>query len=60
VPPEFSRNYVAKKKKTGESVELLEIPHADHFDLIDPASEAFQQVTSTVLTAVGHRTPTIS
>ncbi len=61
VPPEFSRNYVAQKKKAGESVELLEIPHAGHFDLIDPASEAFQQVTSKVLAAVGHRgTPKIT
>ncbi len=52
VPPQFSRDYVALKKKAGESVQLLEIPHAGHFDLIDPASDAFKQVTSTVLTAV--------
>ncbi len=61
VPAEFSRNYVAQKKKASESVELLEIPHAGHFDLIDPASVAFRQVTSTVLAAVGQRgTPTIT
>ncbi len=53
VPPEFSREYVMQKKKTGEPVQLLEIPHAGHFDLIDPASEAFKQVSSTVLTALG-------
>jgi pimeloyl-ACP methyl ester carboxylesterase len=53
VPPEFSRDYVTQKKKTGESVQLLEIPRAGHFDVIDPASEAFKQVTSTVLAAVG-------
>lgn len=52
VPPEFSRNYVAQKKKAGESVQLLEIPHAGHFELIDPASDAFRQVKSTVLTAL--------
>ena len=52
VPPEFSRDYVARKKKAGESVELLEIPHAGHLDLIDPASAAFKQVTSTALTAI--------
>jgi acetyl esterase/lipase len=50
VPPEFSRDYVMQKKKAGELAELLEIPHAGHFDLIDPASEAFKQVTSTVKT----------
>jgi len=52
IPPEFSRDYVAQKKKSGESVELLEIPHAGHFELIDPASEAFKQVSSAVLSAL--------
>ena len=52
VPPQFSRDYVEKKKKQGEPVQLLEIPNAGHFDLIDPAADAFRQVTSTVLTAV--------
>src|SRR5258708_37120251 len=52
VPPEFSPDYVMQKRKAGEPVQLLEIPHAGHFDLIDPASEAFKQVRSTVLTAV--------
>ena len=52
VPPEFSRDYVRQKKRAGELAELLEFPHAGHFDLIDPAAEAFRQVKSTVLTAV--------
>jgi acetyl esterase/lipase len=52
VPPEFSRDYVMQKKKAGESAQLLEIPHAGHFDVLDPASEAFKEVRSTVLTAV--------
>jgi acetyl esterase/lipase len=52
VPPGFSRDYVTQKKKAGESVQLLEIQHAGHFDLIDPTSEAFKQVKNTVLTAV--------
>lgn len=52
VPPQFSRDYVERKKKKRESVQLIEIPNAGHFELIDPASEAFRQVTSTVLTAV--------
>ena len=51
VPPQFSRDYVERKKKAGESVQLIEIPHAGHFDLIDPASKAFKQVASTVVTA---------
>jgi acetyl esterase/lipase len=52
VPPEFSRDYVIQKKKAGESIELLEIPHASHFELIDPASDAFEKVRSTALAAV--------
>jgi acetyl esterase/lipase len=52
VPPEFSRDYFARKTKAGEAVELVEIPQAGHFDLIDPASKAFEQVKRTVLTAV--------
>jgi pimeloyl-ACP methyl ester carboxylesterase len=52
VPPEFSRNYIAQKKKTGESAQLLEIPHAGHFELIDPAADAFKNVKNAVLSAV--------
>jgi acetyl esterase/lipase len=55
VPLEFSRDYVLQKKKAGESAQLLEIPHAGHFELIDPASEAFQQVMATVLAAVAQK-----
>ncbi len=53
VPAEFSRNYVARKKKAGESAQLLETPQAGHFELIDPAADAFKHVRSTVLSAVG-------
>ena len=52
VPPNFSRDYVAaKQKRRGdqkEEVHLVEIPGADHFDLIDPTSEAWKQVQKTV------------
>jgi acetyl esterase/lipase len=53
VPPAFSRDYVtAKQKRTGsekEDVHSLEIPGADHFDLIDPRTKAWKQVETTVL-----------
>ncbi len=52
VPPEFSRDYVRQKDKTDEQVELLEIPHAGHFDLIDPTSKAFIMVRDVALAAV--------
>jgi acetyl esterase/lipase len=53
VPPEFSRDYVAQKKQAGETVQLVEIRRAGHFDLIDPAADAFKQVRSTALDSIG-------
>jgi acetyl esterase/lipase len=56
VPPAFSRDYVAAKKKPGKhedrekwEAQLLEIPGADHFDLIDPRSAAWERFEKTVL-----------
>jgi pimeloyl-ACP methyl ester carboxylesterase len=48
VPPEFSRDYVAAKKKRGEQVELLELAKCGHFDVIDPRSTAWQEIERTV------------
>ena len=53
VPPEFSRNYATEKRRRGEKVELVEIAHAGHFELIDPGSEAFSRVKSAVQSAIG-------
>lgn len=57
VPPEFSRDYVtAKQKHTGkerEDARLIEIPAADHFDLIDPRTAAWKQVERIVLNLLG-------
>jgi acetyl esterase/lipase len=55
VPPSFSRDYVTQKKKSGESVEFIEIPRAGHFELIDPNTQAFQRVQSTVLGALSRK-----
>jgi acetyl esterase/lipase len=53
VPSAFSRDYVSSKKKRSgkdsEDVHLLEVPAAGHFDLIDPRTQAWQQVQQTVL-----------
>lgn len=43
VPPAFSRDYVEVKKKQSETVQLVEVVGADHFDLIDPRSETFKK-----------------
>jgi acetyl esterase/lipase len=52
VPPAFSRHYVEEKKKSQETVTLIEIPKADHFDVIDPRSAAWHTVEKAVLKAM--------
>ena len=59
VPPEFSRDYAERKRDPkkapggkAETVELVEIPRAGHFELIDPGSEAFKKVTDVVRAAL--------
>ena len=53
VPPAFSRDYVAAKKKRAQSenedANLLEIGGAGHFDLIDPSTSAWKSVEETVM-----------
>jgi len=44
VPPAFSCEYFAQKKKAGEKLDFIEIPHAGHYDLIDPRTEAFAKI----------------
>ncbi len=48
VPCEFSRNYVKKKKKQKEKVELIEDAQAGHFDVIDPQSKIFKQIEQVI------------
>lgn len=52
IAPAFSRDYAtAKQKRDGnqkEDVRLLEISGADHYDLIDPRSKAWEHVQKTV------------
>jgi acetyl esterase/lipase len=49
VPPDFSRAYVAQKNKKKESVQIIEIPGAGHYDLIDPRTDAWKLVEENVL-----------
>jgi acetyl esterase/lipase len=55
IPPAFSRKYVEEKRNKGESVKLIEIAEADHFDLIDPRSVAWKQVEGAVVELLGVR-----
>ncbi|HMK23207.1 MAG TPA: alpha/beta hydrolase [Terriglobales bacterium] len=48
VPPDFTRRYADTKKKIHEDVRLVEIPKADHYDLIDPRSAAWEEVEAAV------------
>jgi acetyl esterase/lipase len=59
VPPAFSHDYVsAKQKRRGiekEDVHLVEIGGADHYDLIDPHSDAWKQVRRAALELASSR-----
>lgn len=44
VPPAQSRAYAARAQAAGDDVELVELAGADHFDVVDPAHEAWRTV----------------
>ncbi len=46
VPPEMSRGYAAAAREAGDEVDVIEIDGADHFDIIDPLRDAWQQVAT--------------
>ncbi|MCU1286222.1 MAG: esterase [Acidobacteriales bacterium] len=48
VPPDFSRDYVKAKKKKGEYVTLIEFADAGHFELIDPESAVWPQISQAI------------
>ena len=49
VPYEISESYAAKKKKTGERVELVTLQNTGHFESVDPGSSVWKQVESTFI-----------
>jgi pimeloyl-ACP methyl ester carboxylesterase len=53
VPPALSKDYLAVKKKSGESVQSLEIAGADHFDIVDPRGKVWTEVEKVVAESVG-------
>jgi dipeptidyl aminopeptidase/acylaminoacyl peptidase len=44
VPPAQSRDYAEAARAAGDEVELVELPGADHFDVIDPGHEGWAAV----------------
>jgi acetyl esterase/lipase len=52
VPPEMSGDYAEAAKKKGDSVKLVIIENAGHFELVDPKSSAWSQVLDEVMELV--------
>lgn len=53
VPIALSRDYYRAKKKRGENVDLLEFPHAGHFEPIDPRSAIWPALRDRILKLLG-------
>lgn len=49
VPMEISERYERAAKAAGDDCELIRLPHADHFDVIDPRSPVWPMVRQTIL-----------
>jgi len=49
VPYEISKNYEARKKKSGENVELITLPEIGHFEIVDPGSAVWAKVQEVFL-----------
>jgi pimeloyl-ACP methyl ester carboxylesterase len=56
VPISFAQSYVASKAK--ENVQLVDIPGADHFDVIDPKSPAWNVIERIIVGSLVHGTAT--
>jgi dipeptidyl aminopeptidase/acylaminoacyl peptidase len=48
VPPDLSASYCNAAAERGDPVEMVEVPGAGHFDLIDPRSRAWPAVLGAV------------
>lgn len=44
VPYELSKNYFDRKKAAGETVELVTLPNAGHFEIVDPGSAEWRKI----------------
>lgn len=52
VPPEFSRDYAARKLERKEDVHEIDVPSAGHFDLIDPRTFIWKSVVAKAVTDI--------
>ncbi len=53
VPPNQAGRYLATARAAGARVTLVEVPGADHFDVIDPGSPHWPTVRNAILDACG-------
>jgi acetyl esterase/lipase len=53
VPRSQATSFAEAARQKGDSVEVVEIPGAGHFELVDPAQPAFATVRASVLKALG-------
>lgn len=54
VPIEMSRDYAGGAGRVGSPVELVEVPGADHFALVDPSAPAARQVHAAIDALAGN------
>ena len=50
MPPEYARDYAAR---AGNEAELIELPEADHFDVIEPGGDAWSAVVDRLPALLG-------
>ena len=48
VPARFGRDYAAKARAAGDAVQVIDIPGAGHFELIDPSSAAWKTIAPAI------------
>ncbi len=57
VPSRFGAAYGALAKAAGDEVEVLDMPGAGHFELIDPGSAAWPTIRSAIVSRLGLAAP---
>ena len=57
VPSRFGTAYGARAKAAGDAVEVLNIPGAGHFELIDPTSAAWPAIREAIVSRLGLAAP---
>jgi len=54
VPYEISRRYIEAAVASGDAAELVTLPEIDHFEIVDPRTQAWQSVLRSARQAIGN------